>query len=79
MEGTLSIRRSQADAVQSDRNRRTDLSGHGRAEPSTPGRQGFVAAYRDFAADIDLATLALDPGELFGSIRKEAQGRDVRL
>ena len=75
----MGIRRSQADAAGPQPNRRTDLSGHGRGEPSTPSRQGFVAAYRNFTDEIDLATLALDPGELFGSIRKETQGRDVRL
>lgn len=75
----MGIRRSQADAVESERDRRPDLSGHDRAEPSTPSRQGFVAAYRDFTDEIDLTALALDPGELFGSIRKETQGRDVRL
>ena len=75
----MGIRRSQADAVGPERNRRTDLSGLESVEPSKPGRQRFVEAYRDFAEEIDLAALALDPGELFGSIRKEAQGRDVRL
>ena len=75
----MGIRRSQADAVESDRHRRTDLSGHDAREPVTPSRQGFVAAYRDFTEEVDLATLALDPGELFGNIRKEAVGRDVRL
>ena len=75
----MGIRRSQADAVGPERNRRTDLSSRGGAEPSTPRRQGFVAAYQEFTEEVDLATLALDPGELFGSIRKEAQGRDVRL
>ena len=75
----MGVRRSQADAVGSEQDRRTDLSGHGDIEPSTPSRQGFVAAYRDFTEEIDLTTLALDPSELFGSIRKEVLGRDVRL
>ena len=75
----MGIRRSQADAVGPERNRRTDLSDHESVEPSKPGRQRFVAAYRGFTEEVDLATLALDPDELFGSIRKEAQGRDVRL
>ncbi|MDE0050880.1 MAG: hypothetical protein OXO52_13915 [Rhodospirillales bacterium] len=75
----MGVRRSQVDAVGSDRIQRTDMSGHGGAEPSAPGRQGFAAAYRDFAEETDLATLALDPGELFADIRKEAQGRDVPL
>ena len=75
----MGMRRWQADAGGSERNRRTDLSDHESVEPSKPGRQRFVATYRDFTEDVDLAALALDPGELFGSIRKEAQGRDVRL
>ena len=75
----MGIRRSQADAFGPGRDRRTDMTGHGGTEPSTPSRQGFVAAYREFTEEVDLTTLALDPGELFGSIRKEAQGRDVRL
>ena len=75
----MGIRRSQADAVGPQPNRHTNLSGRKSDEPSTPSRQRFVEAYRDFTEEIDLATLALDPGELFGSIRKEAQGRDVRL
>ena len=75
----MGIRRSQADASQSERDPRSVLSGHGGAETHTPKRPGFAAAYRNFTEEVDLATLALDPGELFGSIRKEAQGRDVRL
>ena len=75
----MGMRRSQVDAVGSDRNQRTDMSSHGGAEPSTPSRQGFVEAYREFTEEIDLATLGLDPGELFANIRKEARGRDVRL
>ena len=75
----MATRRSQADAAGSEQNRRTELSGHGSIEPPTPGRQGFAAAYRDFTEEIDLAALALDPGELFGAIRKEALGRDVQL
>ena len=75
----MGLRRSQADAVEPQPNRGTDLNDRKSGEPSTPSRQGFAAAYRDFTDEIDLAALALDPGELFGSIRKETQGRDVRL
>ncbi len=75
----MAVRRSEAKAVESDRERQTEMSGHDGAEPSAPGRQGFVAAYRDFTKEVDLAALALDPVELFGNIRKEAVGRDVRL
>ena len=75
----MGIRRSQADAVGPERNRRTDLSDHESVEPSAPGRRGFVAVYRGFTEEVDLATLALDPDELFGNIRKEALAREVWL
>ena len=75
----MGIRRSQADAFGPERDRRTEVTGHDGGEPSTPSRQGFVAAYREFTEEVDLATLALDPSELFGNIRKEAVGRDVQL
>ena len=75
----MGIRRSQADAFGPGRDRRTDVSGHDGAESSERGRQGFVTAYREFAKEVDLAALALDPVELFGNIRKEAMGRDVQL
>ena len=75
----MGIRSSQADASQSERDPRSDLSGRGSADTYAPKPPGFAAAYRNFTEEIDLSTLALDPSELFGSIRKEAQGRDVRL
>lgn len=75
----MAMRRSQANTLETERDRQTDLSGHGGGEPSSPSRQGFVAAYREFAEEVDLAALALDPGELFGNIRKEAVGRIVQL
>ena len=42
-------------------------------------RRGFVAAYRGFTKECDLAGLALDPDELFTGTRAETPGRDVRL
>ena len=75
----MGVRRWQADAGGSERNARTDPICQEGVEPSGSSRQGFVAAYRDFTQEVDLATLALDPGELFGAIRKEALGRDVQL
>ena len=42
-------------------------------------RRGFIEAYRDFTNDVDLAELALDPDGLFGDVREETPGRDVRL
>ncbi len=75
----MTIRRSQANALKNERDRQSDQSGLSDAEPSSPGGQAFVAAYRDFTKETDLAALALDPDELFGTIRKEAVERDVRL
>ena len=75
----MAMRRSQANTLETERDRQTDQSGHSDAEPSSPGGRAFVAAYRDFAEETDLAALALDPDELFGTIRKEAVERDVRM
>ena len=75
----MGIRRSQAEDVGSGLNGQTGSTGRDAVEPSAPGRRGFAAAYRDFTEEFDLATLALDPGELFGGIREETGGRDVRL
>ena len=42
-------------------------------------RRGFVAAYRDFTSNIDVSNLELNPDELFGYVREETGGRDIRL
>ena len=42
-------------------------------------RRGFVAAYRDFTTNIDVSNLELNPDELFGDVREETGGRDIRL
>ena len=42
-------------------------------------RRGFVAAYRDFTTNIDVSNLELNPDELFGDVREEIGGRDIRL
>ena len=75
----MGMRRSQAEAVESERDGQADSTGQDAVEPSAPGRRGFAAAYRDFTEEFDLATLALDPGELFGGIREDVGGCDVRL
>ena len=75
----MSVRRSRADAVGSERNGQDDLGGLRGAERSASDRRGFAAAYREFAEEVDLATLAIDPDEVFGNARKRASGRDVRL
>jgi prevent-host-death family protein len=48
-------------------------------ERLTSGRRGFGDAYREFATSVELDGLALDPDELFGDVRDEAPGREVRL
>ena len=42
-------------------------------------RRGFVAAYRDFTTNIDVSNLELNPDELFGDVREEIGGRDIRF
>ena len=42
-------------------------------------RRSFGDAYREFASTVQLAALALDPDELFGNVREETAGREVRL
>ena len=55
------------------------LIGHRDFERLTTGRRGFSEAYREFADAVDLRELELDPDELFGDLREEATGREVRL
>ena len=42
-------------------------------------RRGFIAAYRDFTTNIDVSNLELNPDELFGDVREEIGGRDIRF
>ena len=42
-------------------------------------RRSFVAAYRDFTSNIDVSNLELNPDELFGEVREETEGRDIRF
>ena len=55
------------------------LIGHHVFERLTAGQRGFSEAYREFADAVDLRELELDPEELFGDLREEAAGREVRL
>lgn len=43
------------------------------------GRRGFADTYRESTNTVDVAGLALDPDELFGDVREDTFGRDVRL
>ena len=42
-------------------------------------RRGFVAAYRDFTTNIAISNLELNPDELFGDVREETGGREIRF
>ena len=42
-------------------------------------RRGFVAAYRDFTINIAISNLELNPDELFGDVREETEGREIRF
>ena len=45
---------------------------------SSKGR-GFAESYQDYSSAFDLVELGLDPDDVFGSVREETPGRDVRL
>ena len=55
------------------------LIGQRHFERLTASRRGFTQAYDEFAADVDLTELALDPDQLFAVARQETSGRAVRL
>lgn len=40
---------------------------------------GFSEAYKSFLESVDLEALAIDPGEVFGSVRDRSEGREVDL
>ena len=48
-------------------------------ERLTAGRRSFGEAYREFADTVGLAGLGLDPDDVFGDVRDETAGREVRL
>ena len=55
------------------------LVGRRAFERLAAGRRGFAEAYRDFKTTVDLVELALNPDELFASVRDTTPGRRVRL
>jgi prevent-host-death family protein len=55
------------------------IIGRRQFEQLTATRQGFVAAYREFSAEFDLAELAIDPDQLFDDTRDETGGREDSL
>ena len=55
------------------------LIGHREFGRLTSGRRSFAKAYREFANAFELGGLALDPDVLFGDVREETAGREVRL
>lgn len=55
------------------------LLGRRQYERLTSYRPRFSQAYEDFAREVDLEELALDPDELFAGARENLQGREVEL
>lgn len=55
------------------------LMGRREFERLTRVQRGFSEAYREFADEVGLAELGLDPDEVFGDVRDETAGREVRL
>ena len=45
----------------------------------TSRRRTFSEAYDEFTREYDLATLYLDPDEIFSDVRDDDPGRDVKL
>ena len=55
------------------------LIGQKAFERLAAGRHRFTEAYEAFAREADLPALALNPDEVFGTVRDAAPGRDVEL
>ena len=55
------------------------LLGRRQYERLTSEYRRFSQAYEDFAQEVDLGELALDPDELFSGARDDLQGREVKL
>ena len=55
------------------------LLGLRQSERLTSDYRRFSQAYEDFAREVDLEELALDPDELFAGARENLQGREVEL
>ena len=55
------------------------LVGQKAFERLAAGRRRFTEAYEAFERDTDLPTLALNPDEVFGTVRDVVPGRDVEL
>jgi len=55
------------------------LIGRRQYERLTGRYRSFSDAYEDFAQDVDLTELELDPDELFAGTRDDSRGRDVHL
>lgn len=55
------------------------LIGRKAFERLAAGQRRFIEAYDAFARETDLPTLALNPDEVFGTVRDAVPGRDVEL
>ena len=45
----------------------------------TSRHRRFAEAFEDFARDVDLAELAIDPEKIFSRVREKTRGREVEL
>ena len=55
------------------------LVGRKQFEQAMKTPRGFTAAWDEFASEIDVAALDIDPDEIFGGARDRRPGRDVSL
>ena len=55
------------------------LIGRRQYERLTSRLRGFTEAYGEFAREVDLEDLAIDPDEVFAGSRDKARGREVDL
>jgi prevent-host-death family protein len=55
------------------------LIGHRQYARLTSTYRSFSEAYREFAREADLGTLAIDPDEVFADARDAVRGREVDL
>jgi len=55
------------------------IIGRDQYERLAAGTRRFSEVWNEFAREVDLAALDLDPAEIFSGVRDTDRGRDVRL
>jgi prevent-host-death family protein len=55
------------------------LIGRKRYERLVSGSRHFSAAWEEFAREVEVAALDIDPDEVFSEVRDQAAGRDTKL